>query len=184
MTYSIPDCFMIAFLCGTVFGLVYEFFRLIRRIFPIKAVTFICDVCFFTIAAFVILNLSLYLGNYIRIYTILGFGCGVFAYIQTIGRLVSTLEMVIGKIFKRFAATIYKVFAKPISAFAHKTAQQFGKINDFFTTKAKKAFSLLQFRHQKLYNRKRNITTSIDDKKTGENFGGKNVIHAKVFRGK
>lgn len=184
MAYSIPDCFMIAFFCGTVFGLVYEIFRLIRRLFPIKAVTFICDVAFFVIAAFVIFNLSLYLGNYIRIYTVLGFGSGVFTYIQTIGRLISALEIAVLSILGRFAETIYNIIAKPISAFAHKTSRQFGKINDFFTSKAKKAFSLLQFKHQKLYNKKRNITTSIDDKKIGENFGGKNVIHAKVHRGK
>lgn len=184
MTYSIPDCFMIAFLCGAVFGLVYESLRLIRRLLPFKSVTFVCDICFFIIAAFVIFNLSLYLGNHIRIYTILGFGCGVFTYIQTIGRLISALEVALTKLIMRAGKALYKTLSKPVSAFAHKIAIQFGKINDFLTTKAKKTFSLLQFKRQKLYNSKRNITTSIDDRKNGENFGGNHVIHAKVFRGK
>lgn len=184
MTYSIPDCFMIAFFCGFVFGSVYELFRIIRRLLPLRAVTFICDVCFFIIAAFFILNLSLYLGNYIRAYTILGFGGGVFAYIQTLGRIISALEITIIKVFSTVAKKMIMFLSKPIRAFAHNTTKQFGKINDFFIAKAKKAFSLLHFRRQKLYNSKRNITTSIDIKKSGESFGGKNVIHAKVNRGK
>ncbi len=184
MTYSIPDCFMLAFLCGLLFGIVYELFRIIRMILPIKAVTFICDVCFFIAAAFVVLNISLYIGNYIRIYTILGFGAGIFTYIQTIGRLVSGLETVVIKGLKTIIYTLCNAAARPIRAFAHKLALHFGKINDFLGNKAKKAFSLLHFRHQKLYNKKRNITTSIDDEKNGENFGGKNVIHAQIYRSK
>lgn len=180
MNYSIPDCFMIAFLCGFIFGAVYELFRIIRRILPLKWVTFLCDIGFFIAAAFAVFNISLYLGNYIRIYTILGFGGGVFAYIQTLGRLVSALESVIGKTVAAFAGVLFK----PIRAFAHKTAQHFGTINDFLTTKSKKAISLLQFRYKKLYNNKRNITTTIDNKSDGEILGGKNVINAKVHRNK
>ncbi len=175
---------MLAFYCGVIFGLVYEAFRLFRRIFPFKSVTFICDVLFFILAAFAVLNISLFLGNYVRIYTIIGFGAGVFAYIQTLGRLVSMLELLFGSIIKGVMANLFKMIAIPFRAFVHKITSHFGKINDFLIKRAKKALSLLQFRHQKLYNSKRNITTSIDDNKNGENFGGKYVIHAKINRSK
>lgn len=188
MVYSILDCFMISFLCGMVFGVVYELFRIIRRVFPFFIVIFICDVCFFVTAAFFVFNLSLYLGNYIRAYTILGFGSGIFAYIQTLGRLVSKLEKAIGIVLRRTIGALFSkiasVIKNSIGAFAHKAAGQFGKINDFFALNVKKAISLLHFRHQKLYNKKRNITTSIDENTNGETFGGKNVINAKVYRGK
>ncbi len=184
MDFSIPDCFMIAFFCGALFGLFYELLRIVRRLFPLNAVTFVCDICFFIVAAFVVLGISLYLGNYVRIYTLLGFAAGIFAYIQTIGRLLSALEMLVVRCLKTFAKALYNVLAARVGAFAHKIKLHFGKINDFFADKAKKAFSLLQFKHQKLYNKKRNITTSIDDAKNGEIFGGKNVIHAKIYRSK
>ncbi len=180
MSYSIPDCFMIAFFCGTAFGLVYELFRVIRRCFPLKAVTFLCDISFFILAAFLVFNISLYLGNYVRMYTILGFGAGVFTYIQTLGRLFSAIESAIGSCLKSFVRTL----SAPIRAFAHTARPYFRKINDFFTASAKKAFSLLHFNHQKLYNKKRNITTSIDERNNGEILGGKNVIHAKIYRSK
>ena len=45
---------------------------------------FVCDVLFFILAAGLVFRLSMVLGNYVRVYTIMGFGAGVFAYIVTI----------------------------------------------------------------------------------------------------
>lgn len=78
MAYSIPDCFMIAFAAGLIFAVVYEILRIVRVMFPFQVVTFVCDIVFFVIAAGAVTKLSLSLGNYIRIYTVLGFGAGDF----------------------------------------------------------------------------------------------------------
>ena len=51
MSYSIPDCFMIAFAVGLVFGLVYEALRIVRLILRFGAAVFICDIAFFMLAA-------------------------------------------------------------------------------------------------------------------------------------
>ena len=92
MAYSIPDCFMIAFAAGLIFAVVYEILRIIRIMFPFQVVTFVCDIVFFVIAAGAVTKLSLSLGNYIRIYTVLGFGAGIFTYITTLGRLLNIVE--------------------------------------------------------------------------------------------
>lgn len=187
MEYSIIDCTMISLICGAAFGIVYEVLRIVRRVLPFAAVTFICDMLFFIAAAFAVLKLSLYLGNYVRAYTIIGFGFGVFAYIQTVGRLISAAErgiiLLIKSTIGRLILKIARLTARIIGAFAHNIANQFGKIYDFFAVRKKNAVSLLQKRHERLYNKKRNIALSAEVKSNGKIIGGKNVIHAKVNRG-
>ena len=180
MTYGILDCFMISAICGFIFGAVYEVLRIIRRMAKLSIVTVICDVVFFAIAAIVVLQLSLYLGNYIRSYTLIGFGCGVYAYIQTLGRLCSIIEMLIIYVLKNtvgaFITAIADLINKIIGAFAHKCAHQFRRINDFSRPARKKALSLLQFNSKKMYNTKRDIISN------GESSRGNNVIKATIRR--
>ena len=187
MAYSIPDCFMTAFVCGTAFGLVYEFFRIVRKLLPLKAVIFVCDVCFFIAAAFFVFNLSMYIGNYVRSYTMLGFGAGVFAYIQTIGRVFSFVEDMLVKLWKKtIGALIYNIFhavKKGIGSFAHIAADKFMTFHDFSRRTGKKLLTPLKFVPNKMYNVKRNIVSSERNRPPRENNGGKNVIQAKIRRG-
>lgn len=180
MNYSIIDCFMISFLCGIIFGTIYEVFRIIRRMLNIKPLVFICDITFFILAGFFVLSLSLYLGNYIRIYTILGFGAGVFSYICTVGRIMSLLETQIIRFWNATVGALIKHFsnfARNISGrFAHKTNILFRDIYDFFDNTKKKISSLLQINTKKLYNN----SNVINIERSGEN----NVIQAKVRRGR
>ena len=77
MSYSIPDCFMIAFICGFAFGLVYEAFRVVRLILRFKAAVFVCDVLFFVLAAGLVFKLSMVLGNYVFMAALMSFlSCG------------------------------------------------------------------------------------------------------------
>ena len=171
---------MISFLCGITFGTVYEVLRIIRRILNIKLLLFICDVTFFILAGFFVLSLSLYLGNYIRIYTILGFGAGVFSYICTIGRIMSFIE---ARIIRFWNATVgvlikklFNFVRKSFGRFAHNTNILFMDIHDFFNNTKKKISPLLQINTKKLYNN----SNVINIERSGEN----NVIQAKVRRGR
>lgn len=181
MEYGILDCYMISFVCGIFFGGVYEVFRLLRRIFPLRVVIFICDVLFFTLAGFFVFELSLFLGNYIRSYTLLGFGCGLFAYINTLGRLISALETVIVRAlsyaFGSVASVVTSLLHKFIGLFAHNASATFGRFHDFCSRCLKSVISLLHFDTKRVYNVKRNILN------TGESIGGNNVIKAKIRRG-
>ena len=188
MSYSIIDCFMISFCCGMVFGLVYELLRAIRRLLPLVTVTIICDIAFFAAAALLVYNLSLALGNYIRIYTLLGFGAGVFTYIQTVGRLVYLVETAVLTILRKtigaLAAAIINKIACAFGAFAHKTTGVFRTIHDFYRKHSENTKKHLQFHAIKMYNSKRH--TDLYKKQTetinGENIGGKYVIQAKIRR--
>ncbi len=180
MVFGILDCFMIAYVCGVIFGLVYEIFRIIRRIFSHQAVVFVCDVCFFIAAAFFVFSLSMYLGNYIRLYTLLGFGAGIFTYIQTVGRVFSVIECsVIGllkAVIRRVGAALSACIKKAIGAFAHNASAAFGRFHDFLLKHKKTSSPLLHFDTERVYNVKRNIIN------TGESIGGNNVIQAKIRR--
>lgn len=180
MVYPIIDCFMTAFVCGMIFGIVYEFLRIIRRALNLFIITLVCDICFFLLSGIFVFNLSMYLGNYVRIYTILGFGAGVFAYIQTIGRIFSAMESMLGAMW---GATIGRIIIKlrrcvnnSISSFAHIIALQFRRINDFISKRAEKADYLLKSTRQNRYNKKGKIIS-------GERSENRHVIQAKVRRG-
>lgn len=181
MEYGILDCYMISFVCGAFFGGVYEAFRLMRRIFPLRAIVFLCDVLFFTLAGFFVFELSLFLGNYVRSYTLLGFGCGLFAYINTLGRLISVLETTVvnalSAIFGSIASVVTSLLHKFIGLFAHNASAAFGRFHDFSSRCWKSVISLLHFDTKRVYNVKRNILN------TGESIGGNNVIKAKIRRG-
>lgn len=178
---------MIAFLVGLVFGLVYEAFRIARLILRFKAAVFVCDVAFFVLSAFAVCALSKALGNYIRIYTVLGFGAGVFTYIVTIGRLLNLAEsaastawrLTIGRALNSVARGIKYLFTK----IWHGFKKIFGKIDEIIVKAAKNRPTRLQSSSEKMYNSNNKIRNSLaGNMSDGENMIGekKNVIKANV----
>lgn len=159
MSYSISDCFMIAFVMGFAFGLVYEALRIVRLILRFKAAVFVCDVTFFILSALAVFRLSESLGNYVRIYTVLGFGAGVFAYIVTIGRILNLAESAasvawrktIGRLIRKISSGTQKAFG----TIAHKSKEQFGKFSKYLDNTRENYAKHLQSNRNKLYNKKR-----------------------------
>lgn len=177
MGVSIPDCIMIAFLVGFVFGLVYEALRILRLILRFKAAVYLCDIAFFILAAFAVLRLSTSLGNFVRMYTIFGFGAGIFTYIVTIGRLLNLIEsaatlawrLTIGRLFKKISLFLKKTFV----GIAQKTKAGFVRASKVIGNNKENDKMDLKSDTKKVYNIKR-----LD--KIGE--GEKNVIKADVRR--
>lgn len=167
---------MIAFLAGILFGLVYELLRVVRLILRFRAVTFLCDIAFFILAAFFVCKLSEFLGNYVRLYTILGFGAGVFTYIVTLGRLFNSLESAfsivwrktMGRLFHKIGSFVRKVMGK----ISQNGRSAFGKIHKYSTNIAKKRLEHLHLHSEKMYNKKGKIIIGEGEKP--------NVIKAKV----
>ena len=176
MYVSIPDCFMIAFVVGLIFGLVYEALRIIRLILRFKAAVFVCDVLFFILAAFGVMMLSKSLGNYVRIYTVFGFGAGVFTYIVTLGRLLNLAESAasiawrktIGKALKKIAQSTKSC----VGTIRQKSESAIGKISKDLKERAENRHRDLKSPSETLYNKEKS-------KKLGE---GDHVIKAKVTR--
>lgn len=177
MSYSIPDCFMIAFVCGFAFGLVYEAFRIVRLVLRFRIAVFVCDVLFFVLAAVLVFRLSMVLGNYVRVYTLLGFGAGVFSYIVTIGRVLNLIESAAAVVWRktigRLARFIASKVKKAFGAFAHMISQVFGKAADFFSNSQKNLSKHLHSKGKKMYNK-----DIINDKGSETS----HVIQAKVTR--
>lgn len=178
MNVSIPDCFMIAFFVGLVFGLVYEVLRIIRLILRFRAAVFVCDIVFFVLAAFAVVKLSTVLGNFVRMYTIFGFGAGVFTYIVTIGRLLNLIEsaasvawrLTIGRLLKKIGGFMRKTFV----GIVQKVKLGFVRVSKYFSEQPEKHARHLKLTGKKVYNEKR-----LDKIGEGEN----NVIKANVRRG-
>lgn len=174
MVYSILECFMLGFLLGAFYGIVYEALRIVRLILRFDAAVIMCDIAFFVLAAQGVFKLSLILGNYVRIYTVLGFAAGVFAYITTIGRVFNAIETAmailwrktLGKIINAFIAIIKKSFG----AFAQFGSNCFRKVADFLLGIEKNAFRLLHSHSKKLYNKESLMRGSVNA----------NVIKARV----
>lgn len=175
--YSIPDCFMIAFICGFAFGLVYEAFRVIRLVLRFKAAVFVCDVLFFVLAAGLVFKLSMVLGNYVRIYTLLGFGAGVFAYIVTIGRVLNLIESAAAVVWRKTIGKLARLIAaktkKAFGAFAHIMTRFFSKAAEFLSNGQKNLSKHLHSNGKKLYNK---------DTISGKGSETSHVIQAKVTR--
>ncbi len=178
-SYGIPDCFMTAFMLGLIFGLLYEALRIIRLIFKMKAVTFICDIAFFVLAGAAVFKLSLALGNHIRIYTLLGFGSGVFAYIATVGRIMNTIESAAAvcwrKTLGRFFGFVGKNIKKLFMGISHKITENLSKIHKNPDNNIKKRSKLLKRTSKMLYNIENGSAEN-------EGSGNSHVIKAKVRR--
>lgn len=159
MSFSIPDCFMISFAVGFVFGLVYEALRIVRLILRVRPAIFICDVLFFVLAAGAILKLSDSLGNYVRVYTVLGFGAGVFAYIVTVGRILNLAESAASVVWRKTIGRLLRFIGrkakKMFGTIAQKIGSLFGEITKYLDDKKENRAKHLQLNHKPLYNKKR-----------------------------
>lgn len=156
MNVSIPDCFMIAFVAGLIFGLVYEAVRIIRLILRFRIAVFLCDIVFFILAAMFVCKLSEFLGNYVRLYTVLGFGAGIFTYIVTIGRIFNVLESAASVAWRR---TIGRALNKCVRSLRnisgkirHKSRDFFVKIHEYYLKIEKKRLERLHLSHKMVYN--------------------------------
>lgn len=179
MTYSVSECFMAAFAAGLLFALVYEALRIVRLLLPLKAVVFACDIAFFVLAALAVTKLSLSLGNYIRFYTVAGFGAGVFSYIVTIGRLMNFLENAVIGTVQHALASLFKWigrgFKKAFGAFAQLCSGVFGEISKISSALRKKTRRHLKKAPNLVYNKE-----SFKDNNGGSVSG--HVIKAAVRR--
>ena len=180
MSGSFTETFMLAFAAGLVFALVYEVLRLIRIIFPIRAVIFVCDVLFFVLAGFAVIKLSVSLGNYVRGCIVFGFGAGIFAYITTIGRLLNLVENAVAGAVRSVLGAVFGFFGricrKCFGLIAQMSSTLFGKIAKICSGISKKHNRGLKKDTHLVYNKE----------STKENSGGSesgHVIIAKVRKG-
>lgn len=176
MNVSIPDCFMIAFAAGLIFGLVYEALRIVRLILRFRAAVFVCDLVFFVLAAMFVCKLSEFLGNYVRLYTVLGFGAGIFTYIVTIGRIFNVLESAASVAWRatigRALRFLLRTARNLIGKIRRKAKDVFVKIHEYSENMEKKRLERLHLNQEMVYNKVGNDNIGEGEKA--------HVIQAKV----
>lgn len=103
--------FLVFSLTGVTIGVLFDFFRILRRtIKTSNIITYIEDVLFWILTGLLVLYNIWYFNNgEIRIFMFLGIILGVLIY-------MSTLSNIIIKIFSKILQTIIKVFEVPIKA--------------------------------------------------------------------
>lgn len=179
MYVSVPDCFMIALVAGLLFGPVYELFRIARLILRFRTAVFVCDVAFFALAALFLCKLSEFLGSYVRLYAILGFGAGIFTYIVTIGRLFNLLESAASVAWRRTLGRLFRKMRNFIAQMLGKLSQlcnkAFGYFHEYSAVHSKRGAKGLQLQTEKMYNNDKG-NYNIDEGGNG------NVIKAKVTK--
>ncbi|MDE6728722.1 MAG: hypothetical protein K2J80_12415, partial [Oscillospiraceae bacterium] len=113
-------------------------------------------IVFFILAAMFVCKLSEFLGSYVRLYTVLGFGAGVFTYIVTLGRLFNVLESAASVAWRRtIGRAIHKLIAF-FKRFGGKISQKadsiFVQIHEYLDKREKKPVAPLQSDPEKVYN--------------------------------
>ncbi len=103
--------FLVFSLTGIVIGILFDFFRILRRsIKTSNIVTYIQDILFWILAGIIVLYSIWYFNNgELRTYVFLGLIIGILIY-------MTTLSNIIVKIFTKFLVFLINVFKIPLKA--------------------------------------------------------------------
>ena len=125
--------FLVFSLTGVAIGLLFDFFRILRRsIKTNNLITYIEDILFWMLTGLLILyNIWYFNDGEIRIYIFIGIIMGLLVY-------MSTLSSILIKIFTKILQTIIKVLKFPIKTIISFLSKIFTIIKQFFTIFAKK----------------------------------------------
>lgn len=112
IVFSQEEIFLLFFIIGIIIGLIFDFFKVLRKSFKTSdIVTFVQDVIFLlisgTLIIFSIIKLN---GGEVRFYLFLGIFFGILIYSLTISNLYVIILYEIVKICKKVFAFFSKIF--------------------------------------------------------------------------
>ena len=98
--------FIIFTLIGILIGVIFDFFRILRKSFTTKDfVTYIEDVCFWIITEIIVLySIYIFCNGELRFFIILGIFMGLAIYMFTISKYIIKFSVIFLKILKSFFA--------------------------------------------------------------------------------
>lgn len=116
MTNNQALLFLIFSLNGVIIGLIFDFFRILRKSFKTSdLITYIQDILFWILTGIsVIIFMYFFSNGTIRLYMFLGLLLGVFIYILTISQFIIKIFVFLIKIFKNFLNKIINVGIIPL----------------------------------------------------------------------
>lgn len=120
--YSQEQIFIFFFIIGIILGVVFDFFRVIRKSFKISDFsTLIQDIVFLIFSGILIITSIIKLnGGEVRLFLFLGIFFGTLIYLLTISDLCVIIFLVFVKICKKILKIPYKCYKSVIKLNKHK----------------------------------------------------------------
>lgn len=182
--FKMLGIFIESMLLGVMMGVFYECFRFVRQLLekPPSWFVFIQDLLYFVCYGFCVFLFSMEKGGEIRLFYIAGAFAGTFAYLFSLGILISKLLKWVAKLLR---STI-GILVRPVTVFLSSIAQLFrrifSKIHDFIKISMKFFKKTLIKPSKVLYNNinNQNVSENVTVKGSEEKYAIKGRVRSKA----
>lgn len=156
MVINQTSLFLIFIVNGILIGLLFDFFRILRKSFKTSdIVTYVEDILFWILTGFIILySIFVFNNGEIRLFLFLGIILGIILYLLFVSSYVIKINVFIIKFIKKVIYSISKIMLKPIKLFLKLIKRIFFKPISFFIINFRK-FSTNSIK--KIHNNFKNI---------------------------
>lgn len=150
--------FLIFCINGIIIGLLFDFFRILRRSFKTHdIITYIQDVLFWVLTGFILLySIFTFNNGEIRLFMFLGVALGVIFYMLCLSSYIIKVNVIIIKFFKNIIIKIFGIISIPFKAIYNLMRKIFFKPISFFIINIRKSSTnFLKNSYQSLKNTKK-----------------------------
>lgn len=150
--------FLIFCINGIIIGLLFDFFRILRRSFKTHdIVTYIQDVLFWILTGFILLySIFTFNNGEIRLFMFLGVALGIIFYMLCLSSYIIKVNVIIIKFFKNIIIKIFGIISIPFKAIYNLMRKIFFKPISFFIINIRKSSTnFLKNSYQSLKNTKK-----------------------------
>ena len=150
--------FLIFCINGIIIGLLFDFFRILRRSFKTHdIVTYIQDVLFWILTGFILLySIFTFNNGEIRVFMFLGVALGIIFYMLCISSYIIKVNVAIINFFKNIIIKIFNIISIPFKAIYNLIRKIFFKPISFFIINIRKiSTNFLKNSDQNLKNTKK-----------------------------
>lgn len=125
--------FLVFTLTGIIIGVLFDFFRILRKSFKTSdLLTYIEDIAFWILTGIIILyNIWYFNDGEIRLFMLLGISIGAIIYALTLSKFIVTMATIIIKTIKSIFTKLFKIILTPLKPII----QIFSKILTFLKEK-------------------------------------------------
>lgn len=137
------NLFLIFGINGIIIGLLFDFFRILRRSFKTKDfITYIQDVLFWILTGFILLySIFTFNNGEIRLFMFLGVAIGIIIYMLFISSYIIKINVAIIQFIKNIIIKIFNIIIVPFKAIYNLVKKLFFRPISFFIINIRKSFT-------------------------------------------
>lgn len=137
------NLFLIFGINGIIIGLLFDFFRILRRSFKTKDfITYIQDILFWILTGFILLySIFTFNNGEIRLFMFLGVVIGIIIYMLFISSYIIKINVAIIKFIKNIIIKIFNIIIVPFKAIYNLVKKLFFRPISFFIINIRKSFT-------------------------------------------